>query len=212
MDTRSANRKFVEEMSLRKANADTHFFWSQVRNNQRYSSKYKFREDHVLFQKSGEGKQGSIEDSIPVERSGPGADSVSVFCDFDELDTKLEPFIKRNIKLMKYEKPTPIQKHAIPLGLEGLDLMCCAQTVCHFFVFHAPNFLALNMLSQINRDLGKHLHFCFPLWNFFAGDMKAAARKMKSLAWTQHHRPQVQVVPVKQLQAAIFHFTQLHLE
>ena len=30
---------------------------------------------------------------------------------------------------MKYETPTPIQKHSLPLGIAGFDLMCCAQTV-----------------------------------------------------------------------------------
>ena len=29
---------------------------------------------------------------------------------------------------MNYERPTPIQKHAMPLALLGHDLMCCAQT------------------------------------------------------------------------------------
>jgi ATP-dependent RNA helicase DDX3X len=29
---------------------------------------------------------------------------------------------------MNYVKPTPIQKHALPLALAGCDLMCCAQT------------------------------------------------------------------------------------
>src|SRR4051812_4171613 len=32
------------------------------------------------------------------------------------------------LELMKYETPTPIQQQAIPLVLEGSDLMACAQT------------------------------------------------------------------------------------
>ena len=40
-----------------------------------------------------------------------------------------QAFLTRNIGLMRYERPTPIQKHAIPLALGGgHDLMCCAQT------------------------------------------------------------------------------------
>ena len=33
-----------------------------------------------------------------------------------------------NIKMAKFIKPTPIQKHAIPIVLAGRDLMPCAQT------------------------------------------------------------------------------------
>lgn len=36
-------------------------------------------------------------------------------------------FLLRNINLC-YQKPTPIQKHALPLQQAGRDLMCCAQT------------------------------------------------------------------------------------
>ena len=50
-----------------------------------------------------------------------------VFSDFNELEL-LPPAMMHNIKLMNYAKSTPIQRHAIPLGLAGHDLMCCAQT------------------------------------------------------------------------------------
>lgn len=33
-----------------------------------------------------------------------------------------------NIKLSKYSKPTPVQKHALPIVLNKRDLMACAQT------------------------------------------------------------------------------------
>jgi len=33
-----------------------------------------------------------------------------------------------NIKLAKYDKPTPVQKYGIPIGIAGRDLMACAQT------------------------------------------------------------------------------------
>ena len=50
----------------------------------------------------------------------------TTFSDFDEL--QLTPTMRTNIKLMNYAKSTPIQKHAVPLGIAGKDLMCCAQT------------------------------------------------------------------------------------
>jgi len=36
--------------------------------------------------------------------------------------------LKENVKKTKYDKPTPIQKWAIPVVLGGRDLMGCAQT------------------------------------------------------------------------------------
>jgi superfamily II DNA/RNA helicase len=32
------------------------------------------------------------------------------------------------VKLAKYDRPTPVQKHAIPISLSSRDLMACAQT------------------------------------------------------------------------------------
>ena len=124
-----------EEASFRKAAADTQFFWNQVtrnngalRKNHRGNPLNKAREEIQLFGSHTDTLQGVIQDSIPVERSGPGADAVPVLEKFSDL-TDLPPFIARNIRLMKYESPSPIQKHSVPLGLAGLDLMCCAQTV-----------------------------------------------------------------------------------
>lgn len=40
----------------------------------------------------------------------------------------LRPHLLENIKKSGYTKPTPIQKYAIPIILNGRDLMGCAQT------------------------------------------------------------------------------------
>ena len=45
---------------------------------------------------------------------------------FDELD--LNPKILRAIREMGFEEATPIQSKAIPVGLEGVDLIGQAQT------------------------------------------------------------------------------------
>jgi len=46
--------------------------------------------------------------------------------DFSQLN--LHPVLLSNIEKCKYEQPTPIQKFAIPVLLEGYDVMGCAQT------------------------------------------------------------------------------------
>jgi ATP-dependent RNA helicase DDX3X len=43
------------------------------------------------------------------------------------LDTVGEQLLK-NLILSKYTKPTPVQKYSIPIGLQGGDMMACAQT------------------------------------------------------------------------------------
>lgn len=63
-------------------------------------------------------------DDIPVKVTGKG--SVSPISSFEEAGI-LEQCLK-NIKRAQFTKPTPIQKYAIPIALEGQDLMACAQT------------------------------------------------------------------------------------
>lgn len=45
---------------------------------------------------------------------------------FDEV--KLTEIIKNSIALAGYDKPTPVQKYAIPIIIERRDVMACAQT------------------------------------------------------------------------------------
>ncbi len=45
---------------------------------------------------------------------------------FKEMD--LVPALREALEIMKYETPTPVQAEAIPIVLEGSDLMACAQT------------------------------------------------------------------------------------
>lgn len=66
---------------------------------------------------------GAYED-IPVEASGDDIPPpVNSFSDID-----LGDGLKQNIKRCNYLKPTPIQRHAIPIAIAGRDLMACAQT------------------------------------------------------------------------------------
>uniref|UniRef100_A0A5B6Z6M6 RNA helicase n=1 Tax=Davidia involucrata TaxID=16924 RepID=A0A5B6Z6M6_DAVIN len=63
-------------------------------------------------------------DDIPVETSGDNVPpSVNTFVEID-----LGEALNQNIRRCKYVKPTPVQRHAIPISLAGRDLMACAQT------------------------------------------------------------------------------------
>lgn len=135
------NRLYQEASSLRKACNDTQYFWDMVNRNRgpygNMASKRpvnKAQEEKLLFGKATETvEHGFIDDNIPVERSGPGAEETPVLNSFAELEGRIPPYASHNISLMRYITPTPIQKHAVPLGLSGADLMCCAQTVSLLF-------------------------------------------------------------------------------
>ena len=63
-------------------------------------------------------------EDIPVEASGSDIPPpVIAFADI-----QLGEGLNQNIRRCKYVKPTPIQRHAIPIAMAGRDLMACAQT------------------------------------------------------------------------------------
>ncbi|KAJ4849582.1 DEAD-box ATP-dependent RNA helicase 52 [Turnera subulata] len=63
-------------------------------------------------------------EDIPVETSGSNVPPpVNTFAEID-----LGEAMNQNIRRCKYVKPTPVQRHAIPILLAGRDLMACAQT------------------------------------------------------------------------------------
>ncbi|KAJ9140961.1 hypothetical protein P3X46_031550 [Hevea brasiliensis] len=63
-------------------------------------------------------------EDIPVEVTGSHIPPpVNTFTEID-----LGQGLNDNIQRCKYVKPTPVQKHAIPIAVAGRDLMACAQT------------------------------------------------------------------------------------
>lgn len=135
MDRKTSNRNIQEAATQRKAANDTQYFWDLVHRNmsghgvaQRKVNKA--QEEHMLFSKKAEtAVQGTIDDNIPVQRSGPKSDEVQAIETFQQLQDQVPSSILKCVEMLRFDKPTPIQKHAVPLGLAGLDLMCCAQTV-----------------------------------------------------------------------------------
>lgn len=81
-------------------------------------------DEDTLFATMAAGINFDKYDEIQVEVTGNDRPRhVSAFeeCGFSENTMK-------NIKLCNYTKPTPVQKHAIPIVMAGRDLMACAQT------------------------------------------------------------------------------------
>ncbi|PQQ20275.1 hypothetical protein Pyn_15921 [Prunus yedoensis var. nudiflora] len=85
----------------------------------------KFDQLKVTEEDSNGGINFDAYEDIPVEASG--ADIPPPVDTFHEID--LGECLNHNIKTRcKYVKPTPIQRHAIPVVMAGRDLMACAQT------------------------------------------------------------------------------------
>ncbi|KAK2840338.1 hypothetical protein Q5P01_014078 [Channa striata] len=82
------------------------------------------RLERELFSGSNTGINFEKYDDIPVEATGTNSPShIESFHDVD-----MGEIIMGNITLSRYTRPTPVQKHAIPIIKSKRDLMACAQT------------------------------------------------------------------------------------
>lgn len=82
------------------------------------------RTELELFGAGNTGINFSKYEDIPVEATG---DQVPPhITTFDEV--QLTDIIRNNISLARYDKPTPVQKYAIPIIIGRRDVMACAQT------------------------------------------------------------------------------------
>ncbi|KAM3966846.1 LOW QUALITY PROTEIN: ATP-dependent RNA helicase bel [Aphomia sociella] len=82
------------------------------------------RQELDLFGTGNTGINFSKYEDIPVEASG---DRVPDYITSFE-DVNLTEIMRSNIALARYDKPTPVQKYAIPIVLARRDVMACAQT------------------------------------------------------------------------------------
>uniref|UniRef100_A0A2A4K6T1 RNA helicase n=1 Tax=Heliothis virescens TaxID=7102 RepID=A0A2A4K6T1_HELVI len=82
------------------------------------------RQELELFGTGNTGINFSKYEDIPVEASG---DRVPDFITSFE-DVNLTEIMRQNIASARYDKPTPVQKYAIPIVLGRRDVMACAQT------------------------------------------------------------------------------------
>nr|AGI37446.1 PL10 [Pristina longiseta] len=82
------------------------------------------RVENELYGNSNTGINFDKYEDIPVEATGYDVPPCINFF----TDVNLGEIIDSNIQLCKYDKPTPVQKYAIPVVLSRRDLMACAQT------------------------------------------------------------------------------------
>nr|XP_033803467.1 ATP-dependent RNA helicase DDX3X isoform X11 [Geotrypetes seraphini] len=82
------------------------------------------RIEQELFSGGNTGINFEKYDDIPVEATGSNCPPhIESFHDVD-----MGEIIMGNIELTRYTRPTPVQKHAIPIIKQKRDLMACAQT------------------------------------------------------------------------------------
>uniref|UniRef100_UPI00358DEC3F putative ATP-dependent RNA helicase an3 isoform X2 n=1 Tax=Myxine glutinosa TaxID=7769 RepID=UPI00358DEC3F len=82
------------------------------------------RVERELFAGSSTGINFEKYDDIPVEATG--LNCPTHIDNFEDVD--MGEIIMGNIMLTRYTRPTPVQKHAIPIITGKRDLMACAQT------------------------------------------------------------------------------------
>lgn len=91
-------------------------------------------DDQNLFKErlGNSGLDFSRYDSVPIEVSGDKSEAIPALDSFGAMYESFKECIPdalvKNVQRCNYDKPTPVQKYAIPVGLVGRDVMCCAQT------------------------------------------------------------------------------------
>ena len=130
---RKARRTMAQnaKVNAKQSAEASHFFSAARRNAGRRPPLQAGMSERELFKPAYQGAGGinfDKYDEIEVERSGPGAGDVPSLDDFTALFAHIPRWLGQNVERMGYRKPTPIQKHAVPLIMSGRDVLCAAQT------------------------------------------------------------------------------------
>merc|ERR1719424_2485027 len=115
------------------------FFWDlQARNNARDAEKGYVQHPRRFWDADQRELFGTAQmsagiafdkyDDIQVNRRGQQTETVIE--SFADLKSKynIHDIYANNLNMCKYSTPTPVQKHAMPAGIEQHDVLCCAQT------------------------------------------------------------------------------------
>ena len=136
-------RQFEQDRSKHdKAFREAEYFWytqernveaDRMRGGPPRKGQRRLGEEELELFKENHGNVGIAfdkYDDIPVERSGNDVDEIPILNSFAEIfDIFAMPeFVQRNVELLKYTRPTPVQKYALSTGLVGRDMAVCSQT------------------------------------------------------------------------------------
>jgi ATP-dependent RNA helicase DDX3X len=107
----------------------------------------------------------SAYEDIPVKRSGADSDKYPAMKTFQDAALAGVPlFLQRNINLCGYTTPTPVQKHAIPIAVAGLDVMTCAQTGSgKTAAFLLPLLARKLKVRPVDQKFGEDDSACLPI-------------------------------------------------
>lgn len=97
------------------------------------SEKELWANEERLFKSTHSGNVDfSLYDSASTNVSGAKSETIPSVDSFDDMfrlfSDEIPVELRNNILRCGFSRPTPVQKYAIPAGLAGRDLMCCAQT------------------------------------------------------------------------------------
>jgi len=119
----------------KKATAESARFWAMRAEfaaappaGQKYGKAAKAMETDLFGSVGSSGIRFADYEAVEVERSGPGARDPPPLDAFSDAQQAVPSALSDNLGRCRYATPTPIQRHAVPLGLAGHDLMCVAQT------------------------------------------------------------------------------------
>lgn len=137
-----------------------------------HKEEWEWQQDEAkLFDCAGRASAGinfAKYENVPVDLCGDKANSIPVCKTFQEiLDTFaafVPPELVQNLQRCGYTTPTPVQKFAIPAGLVGRDVMCCAQT--------GSGKTAAFLVPLIGRMMKEHPHPVGSLTAPFEGECR----------------------------------------
>lgn len=129
-----ARHRFAHHLPYDRQQAETDFFFELIALPRRppkpKTAVELARAEALLFaEPSLVGINFNQFDKIHVKSQGRDCHLHPPLADFQDLfESAPDSVFARNIRLMGYAKPTPVQRHAIPFALAGRDLLCTSQT------------------------------------------------------------------------------------
>jgi len=120
-DNRGEDRRFQDDGGTKD--------WRKRQDGRRNNNGEERTELEVFGEKKAQSTAGidfDKYDAIPVQISGGNTEDLKGITRFS--DAKLTDSLFDNLRRCGYDRPTPVQKHSVPIVTGGRDCMACAQT------------------------------------------------------------------------------------